>query len=145
MRWARSSVRRALLLLVLAAGCAQAPKGAPGALGGVVWELVRFQGGDGKVLTPAGEKYTLEFVDDGRVRARVACNRGSGGYKTDGTGRIEFGPMAVTRAMCPPGAMDLHDHVLKQLPHVRSYLIRDGRLFLSLMADGGTYEFAPAR
>lgn len=141
MRWLPSSLA---LLLVL--GCAQAPQqSVSGGLGGVAWQLVRFQGGDGKVLTPAGEKYTLEFGADGRVRARVACNRGSGSFKTDGKNRIEFGPMAVTRAMCPPGAMDMHDHVLKQLPHIRSYVIRDGRLYLSLMADGGIYEFEPAR
>lgn len=140
MRWPASSL--ALLLLV---GCAQALQGSPGALGGVVWQLVKFQGGDGKVLTPAGEKYTLEFGSDGRARARVACNRGSGTFKTDGNSRIEFGPMAVTRAMCPPGAMDMHDHILKQLPYVRSYVIKDGRLVLSLMADGGIYEFEPAR
>ena len=138
-------MKRALLLLALAAGCAQAPQGAPGALGGVVWELVKFQGGDGRTLAPFGEKYTLEFGADGRVRARVACNRGSGTFKTDGRSRIEFGSMAVTRAMCPPGAMEMHDHVLKQLPYVRSYVIKDGRLFLSLMADGGIYEFEPAR
>jgi len=142
MRWlARSSVLAAALVL----GCAQAPQGAPGNLGGAIWQLVKFQGGDGKVLTPAGEKYTLEFGADGRVRARVACNRGSGSFKTDGNSRIEFGPMAVTRAMCPPGSMDLHDHILKQLSNIRSYVIKDGRLYLSLMADGGIYEFEPAR
>jgi para-nitrobenzyl esterase len=142
MAWlARSS----FLGLALAAACAQAPQGSPGALGGVVWQLVKFQGGDGKVLAPAGEKYTLEFGADGRLRARVACNRGSGTFKTDGNSQVEIGPIAVTRAMCPPGAMDMHDHILKQLPHIRSYVIKDGRLYLSLMADGGIYEFEPAR
>jgi para-nitrobenzyl esterase len=142
MRWlARSS----LLAAALALGCAQAPQGAPGNLGGVVWQLVKFQGGDGKVLTPVGEKYTLEFGADGRVRARIACNRGSGSFKTDNRSQVEFGPMAVTRAMCPPGSMDLHDHVLKQLSNIRSYVIKDGRLYLSLVADGGIYEFEPDR
>lgn len=47
--------------------------------------------------------------------------------------------MAATRAQCPPGS--LHDLVMRQLPFVRSYAIRDGRLYLSLMADGGTLEF----
>jgi para-nitrobenzyl esterase len=140
-----SPSRSSFLALALLLGCAQAPQGAPGNLGGVTWQLLKFQGGDGKVLTPAGEKYTLEFGADGRLKARVACNRGSGGYKTDGNSRIEIGPMAVTRAMCPPGAMDMHDHILKQLPHVRSYVIKDGRLYLSLLADGGIYEFEPER
>ena len=32
---------------------------------------------------------------------------------------------------------------MKQLPNVRSYVLKDGHLFLSLIADGGTFEFAP--
>jgi para-nitrobenzyl esterase len=133
-----------LAALVLASACARLPSTSEG-LAGTSWQLVKFRGGDGKVLTPVGEKYTLEFGADGRVNARVACNRGTGAFQTDGKGQIEFGPMAVTRAMCPPGSMDMHDHVLKQLPHVRSYVMKDGHLFLSLMADGGTFELAPLR
>jgi len=48
----------------------------------------------------------------------------------------------LTRAMCPPGS--LHDRIVRHLPIVRSYVVRDGRLFLSLMADGGIYEFEPS-
>ena len=51
--------------------------------------------------------------------------------------------MAVTRAMCPPGSID-HE-ISKRLHHVRSYVIKDGRLYLSTMADGGVFEFEPAR
>jgi para-nitrobenzyl esterase len=29
------------------------------------------------------------------------------------------------------------------MAYVRSYVIRNGHLFLSLMADGGIYEFEP--
>jgi len=133
------------VLLVL--GCAQGPpQPAAGGLAGTAWQLVRFRGGDDKVLIPGGgAKYTLAFGADGRVSARIDCNRGSGAWKSDGKSQIEFGPMAVTRAMCPPASMPMHDHILKQLPHIRSYAIKDGRLFLSLMADGGIYEFEPAR
>jgi para-nitrobenzyl esterase len=51
--------------------------------------------------------------------------------------------MALTRAMCPPES--LHDQLVKHWPYVRSYVIRGGHLHLSLMADGGIYEFEPAR
>jgi len=34
--------------------------------------------------------------------------------------------------------------MVKQLPFVRSYVIKNGHLFLPLMADGGIYEFEPA-
>jgi para-nitrobenzyl esterase len=141
MGWLASS-----FVILFMAGCAQGPQGSMDGLGGTSWQLVRFQGGDGKVLTPAdGSKYTLAFGADGRVSARIDCNRGSGTWKSDGKSSIEFGPMAVTRAMCPPGSMSMEDHILKQLPHIRSYVLKNGRLFLSLMADGGIYELAPAR
>ena len=58
-----------------------------------------------------------------------------------GTGNIEFGPLALTRALCPPES--LHDRIVRQSSSVRSYLIKDGHLFLGLIADGGAYEFAP--
>jgi len=134
-----------LALLLLLAGCAQMPaEPAADSLAGTSWRLVKFQGGDDTVLRPDEKaKYTLAFGADGSVSARIDCNRGRGTWKSAGRGQLEFGPMALTRAMCPPGS--LHDRIVKQLPHVRSYLIRDGHLFLSLMADGGIYELEPAR
>lgn len=105
---------------------------------------MKFQGGDGTVLVPDDKaKYTFTFGADGVVIARIDCNRARGGWKSDGPNRLQFGPMAITRAACPPGSM--HDQIVRQLPYVRSYVIRDGRLFLSLMADGGIYELEPAR
>ena len=38
---------------------------------------------------------------------------------------------------------NLTDQMVKQWGYIRSYLIKDGHLFLSLMADGGIYEFEP--
>ena len=54
---------------------------------------------------------------------------------------LQFGPLALTRAMCPPGS--LHDQIVKHWPYIRSYVVRNGHLFLALMADGGIYEFEP--
>ncbi len=110
-------------------------------LAGTAWRLVRFEGGDGTVLTPDDRsKYTLTFEPGGRLAARVDCNRGSGTWRSSGPS-LELGPLALTRAMCPPGS--LHDRIVKQLPYVRTYLVRDDHLFLSLMADGGIYELEP--
>jgi heat shock protein HslJ len=111
-------------------------------LPGTSWQLVKFEGGDGAVLTPDDRaKYTIAFGDDGALSARIDCNRGRGSWKSSGPNQIVFGPMALTRAMCPPGS--LHDQIVKQWGNIRSFVIRDGRLFLSLMADGGIYEFEP--
>jgi heat shock protein HslJ len=122
-----------------ASGQPQSP--APG-LGGTSWRLVRFQGSDDKTLTPDDRsKYTLQFGADGSLTARIDCNRSRGTWKSAGAGQVQFGPLALTRAMCPPGS--LHDRIVKHWDFIRSYVLRNGHLFLSLMADGGIYEFEP--
>lgn len=129
-------MRRLLAALLVTACAHQAP---PGTLVGT-WQLARFQGGDDQVLIPDdASKYTLSFGADGRLSARIDCNRGSGTWKSSEPPRLELGPMALTRAMCPPGS--LHDQIVRQLPYASSYVIKDGHLFLALMADGGIYEF----
>lgn len=111
-------------------------------LSGTSWQLVKFQSSDGKTLIPDDKsKYTIILGNTGRVSVRLDCNRGSGSWRSDGANQLRFGPMILTRAMCPPGS--LHDRIAKDLPAVRSYVVKDGHLFLSLMADGGIYEFEP--
>jgi heat shock protein HslJ len=115
----------------------------PFAFAGTSWQLVAFEGGDDKVLKPDDpSKYTIEFGADGALSARIDCNRGRGTWKSAGPSQITFGPLALTRAQCAPGS--LHDQIVKQWGNIRSYVIRNGHLFLALMADGGIYEFAPA-
>jgi heat shock protein HslJ len=111
-------------------------------LAGTSWQLVTFRGGDDTTLTPDDRaKYTIQFAAAGRFFTRVDCNRGQGTWKSSGLNQIEFGPLALTRAQCPPGS--LHDQIVKQWGNIRSYVIRDGHLFLALIADGGIYEFEP--
>jgi heat shock protein HslJ len=111
-------------------------------LAGTTWQLVKFQGGDGKTLTPADKsRYVIELGPNGQVTARVDCNRGRGTWKSSGTSQLVFGPLALTRAKCPEGS--LHDQIVKQWTSIRSFVIKDNHLFLSLMADGGIYEFEP--
>jgi para-nitrobenzyl esterase len=120
----------------------QDPPATAAALRGTRWQLVRFQGSDGTVLTPDDKaKYTIDFEDGGRLAARIDCNRGSGTWQVTGQNQLSLGPMAMTRAACPPGS--LHDQIVRQLGFVRSFLIKGDRLFLSLMADGGSYELEP--
>lgn len=139
-------MKRAPLLLVtlgLLVGCAQIGPQAPrDGLGGTSWQLVKFQGGDGMVLMPDDRtRYTIAFAADGNVNVRFDCNRGRGLWSSPGPKQVQFGPLALTRAMCPPGS--LHDRIARQWPFVRSSTMKDGHLFLSLMADGGSYEFEP--
>ena len=138
-------VLAAVALLLAGCGGSDRPRAGvesdtPGSLVGTSWHLVKFEGGDGTIVTPDDPaKYLIHFVSDTFAGLRIDCNRGSGSWRATPPSGIEFGPMAVTRAMCPPGSM--HDQIMRQLPYVRSYIIKDGHLFLSLMADGGIYEF----
>ena len=134
----------ALVALLVAFGAlTQATRlDAQSGLGGTSWQLVKFQGGDGTTLTPDDKaKYTLQFGADGQLSVRLDCNRGRGTWKSAGPNQMQLGPLALTRAMCPPGS--LHDRILKHWDFIRSSVIKDGHLFLSLMADGGIYEFEP--
>lgn len=140
---ARIAWRAGALVLLLAAACAQAPQqDGPAGLAGTSWQFARFQGGDGRVVVPDDKaRYTVSFGADGGVSVRFDCNRGRGSWKSERPGQILFGPMAMTRALCPPGS--LHDQFVKHWFYVRSYVLKGGRLYLSLMADGGIYEFEP--
>jgi para-nitrobenzyl esterase len=130
---------------VTVAGCAatSSPGSAAASLEGSSWRLVQIQMGDGATRAAIERsRYTVGFGDNGVLNVRFDCNRGSGSWKSSGPNNVEFGPLALTRAMCPMGS--LHDELVRQWSYVRSYVIKDGRLYLSLMADGGTIEFEPS-
>jgi heat shock protein HslJ len=125
------------------AGHAQAPSSSTTAdLGGTSWQLVKFLGSDGTALTPEDEsKYTIAFEPAGGVSVRIDCNRGHGTWTSAAANQLQFGPLGLTRAMCPPAP--LNDRLVKDWQYVRSYTLKNNHLFLSLMADGGTYEYEP--
>jgi para-nitrobenzyl esterase len=132
--------------ILLLAACSvltlTAPLNAATGLGGTSWQLVKFQGSDDTILVPDDKtKYTIAFAADGELTVRIDCNRGRGTWKLSEAGQLQFGHLALTRALCPPGS--LHDSMVKHWEYVRSYFIKDDHLYLSLMADGGVYEFEP--
>jgi len=147
---ARSLARFPAILgcAVLAACGSTAPavKGVPGAtqsLQGSSWRLVQINPADG-ASRPAIDRsrYTIGFGANGVLNVRFDCNRGSGKWSSSGPGNLEFGPLALTRAFC--SVQSLHDELVRQWPNVRSYVVKDGRLYLSLLADGGSIEFEPS-
>ena len=111
-------------------------------LAGTSWQLVKLQGPDETTSVPDDKsKYTITFGRNGRVSVRVDCNRGGSTWKSAGNGELRFGSWSMTRAKCPPGS--LHDRIVTEGAAVRSYVIKDGHLFLSGMAAGGYYELEP--
>jgi para-nitrobenzyl esterase len=135
-----------LAILVVALGCRTHVPAATGDaasdLGGTSWQLVKFQASDDTTLTPDEKaKYTIAFTSEGGVSARIDCNRGRGTWTSSGPNQLQLGLLALTRAMCPPAP--LTERLPRDWALVRSYTIRQGHLFLALMADGGIYELEP--
>jgi heat shock protein HslJ len=135
-------------LLILAGHAVAAPSAAR--LAGSEWELVAIQSMDDaqgtlRIAEPAA--FTLQLGADGRAALKLDCNRGAATWQVtpagDGnSGQFAFGPIAGTRALCPPPHLD--QRIVRDLGYVRGYLLRDGKLYLSLMADGGIYEWRPS-
>jgi len=112
-------------------------------LNGTSWQLVKFQGPDERTVTVDDKsKYTIKFGSDGRVVARVDCNRASSTWKVTAKGELKFGSWSRTTAKCGPGS--LHDEIVTEGADVRSFTIKDGHLFLSGMQGGGYYELEPS-
>jgi heat shock protein HslJ len=111
-------------------------------LAGTAWRLLNIMGMDDSTDIPDDpSKYTLVFRADGTVSMRADCNRGTGSWTSPSPSQLQFGPIAATRAMCPPES--LSDKYLAQFHWVRSYVLKDGHLFLATMADGAIIEFEP--
>ena len=136
-----------------AAGGTGAPPStaASGPLSGTSWRLIEIQSMDdavGSTHVADPSRYTMRLNGDGSVALRLNCNSATGSWLAEAagsdpsSGRFEFGPLAATMALCPPPSLD--DQVTKQAPYFRSYLLNEGRLYLSLMADGGIFVWEPA-
>jgi heat shock protein HslJ len=113
------------------------------------WRLVEFRSMDDRqgVRRPANrDAYTLRLAANGTASFRLDCNRATGSWSassgSDGrSGSISFGTPAATMALCPPPSMG--EALGRDIPNMRGFMLRDGRLFITLMADAGTYVWEP--
>lgn len=118
-------------------------------LAGTNWQLLEIQSMDDSVGTVKPDDpslYTMSLRKDGTVAMRLNCSRTNGTWGAEpggdsDSGRFEFGPLATTAALCPSPSLD--ERIANDAGYVRSFLLRDGRLYLSLMADGGIYAWEP--
>ena len=130
-----------LSVAIISASGAQRSSGA-NPLSGTSWQLVKFQGPDERMFTPDDKsKYTITFGSNGRITARVDCNRASSTWRVNAKGELQFGSWSRTSAKCGPGS--LHDQIVNEGANVRTFEIKNGHLFLSGMAEGGYYELEP--
>jgi heat shock protein HslJ len=137
-------------ILMISACATQPGSGRPPALAGNDWQLRSIQSMDdaqGTTKIPDTQRYTVSFGPDGKATLRLDCNRGSGSWQATpaaaDSGSLTFGPIAVTRMFCAPDSLD--QRIIRDLAYVRSYRLKDGNLYMSLMADGGIYEWVPTQ
>ena len=135
-----------VVAIAAAAGCSKAVPADP--LTGTTWQLTSIESMAPKeqpsteIAEPS--KYTVTFGDDGQAGFRVDCNRGNATWTKEGegaSGGLTFGPIALTKMMCPQPSEDTK--VAAALGQVRSYLVKDGKLHLSLEADSGIMHLEP--
>lgn len=143
--------RSALTLVLLSAAGLGCPMGGTvdhldaRSLAGTRWRLIEIRSMDDAIGTTRPDdpsKYTLAFAADGTLAMRLDCNRAMGRWSATPAadsegGQLRVGPLAATRALCPEPSLD--ERIARDMDYVRSYLVKDGRLHLSLMADGGIY------
>ena len=136
-----------LVFALVAASCSTGPIG-PVGLAGTTWRLVEFRSSDdriGVVKPESSAVYTMTLSRDGNAAMQLNCNHAAGRWSAAAAGQesgaFGFGPLAMTRAFCVPPSLD--GQIARDAQYVRSYLLRDGRLYLSMMADGGIYVWEP--
>lgn len=109
-------------------------------LTGIVWKWERFEDTsklhDFVIDDP--NKYTLILLPDGTYRVKADCNRMQGQYTREG-GRIKIEPGAATLAECEPGSR--YAEYLRHLTEAVSFVLREKKLVLNLMMDGGNLVF----
>jgi len=135
-----------LLLLLTACSTTQKPDTSEESLTltGVLWELALIQSMDDSVYAPRSPGlFTLRFQEDGNLVIRADCNRGRGRWTSDTASQLNITQLVSTRAMCIPPS--LHDRFISDLNYTRSYIINEGKLYLSTMADGAILEFVPGQ
>jgi heat shock protein HslJ len=71
-----------------------------------VWHLRSIANAEGATRTIDDTSlFTLMLTDEGKVNARVDCNRASGGYTISGN-TVSIGPLASTKAYCGTASLD---------------------------------------
>jgi putative lipoprotein len=78
----------------------------------------------------------LEVREDGAVSGSGGCNRFAGRAEI-GDGTIRFGPIAGTKMMCPPAAMDQEMKFFAALPQAASWRIDQQTRNLTLLDAEG--------
>lgn len=134
------------MVVVSTAGCGSAAASDP--IAGTSWQLLTIESMTTEqpaTIIDDPAKYTVAFGNDGQAAFQIDCNLGSGTFQVTAggsdSGSLNFGPIALTRKFCPQPSVDTT--VAAALGRIRSYLLADGQLHLSMEADSGIMHWEP--
>jgi heat shock protein HslJ len=102
------------------------------ALAGTAWSVTGYNDGrQALVSVLADTSLTMAFSNDGKAAGSAGCNRYTAGYSVEGA-KLEFGPPAATRMICPrpDGVMEQEQLFLKALGMVATARFEGDRLEL---------------
>jgi para-nitrobenzyl esterase len=117
----------------------------PRPLKGTSWRLVDVEtsGTSTKLTDDLSSRHTIRFEED-RVLMQLDCNRGNGNWSaampSDGSGTINFGPIAATRAYCPRPSFG--EELASELPRATGFTLMSDRESLIIRTESAVYVFA---
>ena len=104
-----------------------------------IWELLELQTGD---MPDDPTRYTVQFLDDGRLVAQADCNTALGTYTQDGSEQFTITMGAMTLALCPEGS--LSDQFVQELGQVEALAFTESGELLLMETAGGALRFQPS-
>jgi para-nitrobenzyl esterase len=114
--------------------------GTPAELRGTSWRWVGVTSPGESFAVDEPDRYTLTFVEGDRITLRADCNRGAGPVVISSPGVLTIGPLATTRAKCPPGS--LSERFLQDVSRAVRFAIHGGELHLELPTASEVLRFA---
>ena len=104
------------------------------------WQWETYTSPAEQVEIDKSEKYLVVFNANGILRILADCNLAQADYNAkEGSLQVEVGP--ATTELCQEGSRS--EQMLRLLPGAARYFFEEGRLYIDLMADGGTLGFSP--
>jgi len=130
-------------------GCATTTEKVPHELTRHTWNLIQIAPRDAgsTILTyPQQARHQLLFEMDGELLLTLDCNRGNANWSADdprdGSGSLEIGIVASTRALCPSPTFG--EQLAADLPSARSFSLQSGGQSMTISTRQNDYTFVAA-
>jgi para-nitrobenzyl esterase len=133
-------LRSVLILIPLLIGSATSALCAtPRELAGTNWRWIALASSTETLTVLEPDRYTLAFTNGDRVALRADCNRGAGSVAFPAAGVVQFGPLALTRALCPSGS--LGERFAREVGRAARWSVRGDELALELESGEAVLRF----